>query len=235
MAQLFSNLKKCTVYNCGRGINSNTSIVEVSNCVSFNNSSYDFNTEGETGAAPSLRAAMQYCASSDDSTLNTVSPLSSLIATDEYVDPDNGDFTLKQTSNLIGVSSTQGNIGYEAQASAGATITSYPLSITRGDNSLLTITTDGSFGTTPGTVTYGTRDVTNVTWAEGQITFNVPSNINLKHDPVGYTLEVITDDNLSSVTEDIPFNVETGYRYFDVDVDSVDVTNNSVYLVIQCW
>ena len=88
-------VERVTADDCYNGILGGTNVKD---CVATRITSLCFN------------GTMSYCASSDSTATGTGS-ITNIVATDEFTDPDNGDFTLKVGSQLLAAGSTGNNIG----------------------------------------------------------------------------------------------------------------------------
>jgi len=101
-------VERVTVYNNYNGIRNCSTVTD---CVAASNTIFNFGNN----------AVLSHCAASDESATGTGS-ITNIVATDEFVDPANGDFTLKPGSQLFFAGSTGNNIGWDQSAPVTATI-----------------------------------------------------------------------------------------------------------------
>jgi len=102
-----------------------------------------------------------------------------------------------------------------AEATSGASISTVPATVARGET--VTITGTG-FGASQGTggVDFSTEACTIVSWSDTSIDVTVTSGTNLQYDATGYGFTVTADDASSDTSANVPFTPESGRSYIDL-------------------
>lgn len=201
-----TTISECTVYNCDRGFRNNSSGV-ITDCIALDCIDYDF-----YGSI----ANSSYCASSDLSAVGTGS-LTSRVATTEYVDPVNKDFTLKVGNTIDAAGSTGGEIGWvEFLHTSGAVVydingtnavAAGAIGVAINAAGLLAVSTVKTVVLTDGT---NNEALTVTNWNAGQPIVDVPLAIDLKWGNAALTLEV-TDDNGTATLSPVLLQAASGW------------------------
>lgn len=178
---------RVTAYNCGYGI---VNCATVTDCAATDSTTNDFNNN----------TTVTYCASSD-TTASGAGSITSIVATTEFVDPVNDDFTLAGGSQLILAGSTGLNdIGwYQSPPPSRAIVNIDTDNDVYPGQTNVVITTIG-LDATPATqtATIGGETVTVNTWSETAVNVNIPLHINLEWDT---TYQLALTDDTGTVTK----------------------------------
>lgn len=101
---------------------------------------------------------------------------------------------------------------------AGATITSVPASVARGETGAIIGISGASASQGAATVTYGGESCTITTYpgTSGNLLITIPDSIALQHDTTGYSFVYTDDDTSSDTSAAVPFNEPAGWDYTDL-------------------
>ncbi len=148
-----------------------------------------------------------------------------LLATDCFVDPDNGDFTPKAGSPLIGAASDGGNIGAVQGAQVATLSITKPAFLQAGAESVGVTVTNASADNliqSAFSVTYSSFDISsyitsfvNDGSSQYTLSFTLPASLPRQFDATGYDLTV-TENSVSATQTEVPYAEPAGKDYVNL-------------------